>query len=103
MFMVEFALGISLASGVLFLVLLTSYILNLEKAKIFLSCITSGFALLSMILFCYIQKANCNPDQGMEFQQWYFPILIYLFLIVFGVVSFITTIIKTIIKKVKSK
>jgi len=34
MFMVEFALGISLASGVLFLFLLTSYILNLEKAKI---------------------------------------------------------------------
>ena len=101
--MIEFTLVISLASGLLFLVLLASYIFNFETVRIFLSCIVSGFALLSMILFCYIQKANGNTDQGMEFQQWYFPILIYLFLIVFGVVSFITTIIKTIIKKVKSK
>jgi len=99
MFMIEFTLVISLASGLLFLVLLASYIFNFETVRIFLSCIVSGFALLSMILFCYIQKANGNPDLGMEFWQWYFPISIYLFLIVIGVISFIIT----INKKVKSK
>jgi len=99
MLMVEFALGMSMLSGILFLLLLASYILNWEKAKIPLSCIVSGSALLSMVLFCNMQKASGNPDMGKEFGQWYFPIMIYLFIIVFGIVSLIIA----IIRKVKSR
>ena len=97
--MLEFTLLLSLLSGILFLLLIASCFSNWEKTRIFLGCITSGSALLSMILFCYIQKANGNPDLGMEFWQWYFPISIYLILIVFSIMSTIIT----ITKKVKSK
>ncbi|NMA33818.1 MAG: hypothetical protein GX940_04605 [Clostridiaceae bacterium] len=94
--MLGIALITSLLSGILFLVLLESYISKREKAKIIISPIISALALLSMILFCYIQKINGNPDMGKEFGQWYLPISIYLFLIVTGVISFIITIIKNV-------
>lgn len=94
MFVLGLALVTSLLSGILFLILLVSYILSWEKAKIIISPVISGLALLSMFLFCYIQKINGNPDYGMEFRQWYFPISVYMFLIIFGIMSFIATAIK---------
>ncbi len=97
--MILFTFELSLLTGILFLVLLTSYISKWEKTKIVLSCIVPVLSLISMILFCYIQKAHGNPDAGKEFVQWYFPLSIYLFLTVFGIMSFIIT----IYKKVKAK
>lgn len=97
--MLGIALATSLLSRILFLVLLELYISKREKAKIIISPTISGLALLSMILFCRIQKANGNPDMGKEFGQWYLPISIYLLLIVIGIISFAIA----IIKKVKSR
>jgi len=90
--MIEITISMSLLTGLSFLLLLASYLSGWRKAKIFFSCIVSDLSLFSMILFCKMQKVHGNPDMGMEFWQWYFPISIYLLLIFFGIISFIITV-----------
>lgn len=44
-------------------------------------------SLIAMILFIYIQKINGNPDSGMEFEQFYFPISVFIVFTVIGILS----------------
>ncbi|OPX44503.1 hypothetical protein CLHUN_14960 [Ruminiclostridium hungatei] len=44
-------------------------------------------SIIAMILFVNVQKANGNPDAGMEFEQFYFTILVFVVFIVIGFVS----------------
>lgn len=90
--MIEFTIGISILVGVLFFVLLASYVFNWKKGRILISSVVFVLALISMILFYYMQKVNGNPDQGIEFWQWYLPLSIYFLLCVLSILSFTTTI-----------
>jgi cytochrome b subunit of formate dehydrogenase len=95
--MIEFTIIISLFVGLLFFILLLACFLKWEKIRLFLSCTVSALSFVSMILFYNMQKASGNPDQGMEFWQWYLPLSIYLFLTMFGIIFFIKS-----YKKLKS-
>ena len=44
-------------------------------------------SLIAMILFIYVQKSNGNPDAGMEFEQFYFPILVFILFTAIGILS----------------
>lgn len=89
--MLELALGMSFFTVVLFLFLVVAYCFKWRKIKAVISPIMSIIAIIAMSLFYYVQKVSGNPDQGMEFWQLYFPISVYLFFVITGIVSFITT------------
>jgi len=71
----------------LFLILLVSILLRWKKTRLITGMLMSLTSIIAMILFVNVQKANGNPDAGMEFEQFYFPILVFVVFIVIGFVS----------------
>ena len=61
-----------------------------EKNKINYRMLMSVTSIIAMILFVTVQKANGNPDSGKEFEQFYFPILVFVVFMAIGFVSSIT-------------
>jgi len=71
----------------LFLVLLLSILLKWNKARLITGILMSITSIITMILFIDIQISNGNPDAGMEFVQFYFPILVFLGFTTVGIFS----------------
>ena len=87
-------LGLALAlCGIivfLFLILIVSISSKMRKTRLITGLLMSVTSIIAMILFVTVQKANGNPDSGKEFEQFYFPILVFVVFIAIGFVSSIT-------------
>lgn len=79
--MLELALGLCALVFMLFLCLIASHFLRRARMKVFIGLAMFLAAALAMVLFCYIQRVNGNPDQGMELLQWYLPLTAFSFLL----------------------
>ena len=64
-----------------FLILIISVLFNWRKVRLITGILMSITSAISMALFIYVQKSNGNPDAGMEFIQFYFPLLVFAFFI----------------------
>jgi hypothetical protein len=84
--MVELALGLCVLVFVLFLCLIATHFSGRAREKALIGLTMSLTAALAMALFCYVQRINGNPDQGMELLQWYFPLAVFIFFIVLGII-----------------
>ncbi len=85
--MLELTLALCGTIVVLFIILLISILFKWKRARLITGAIMSITSVISMALFIYVQKANGNPDAGMEFIQFYFPILVFTFFIAAGLLS----------------
>ncbi|MHB8064589.1 MAG: hypothetical protein ACYDG2_18475 [Ruminiclostridium sp.] len=85
--MLESAITLCVIIGFSFLILLVSILLKWKKTRLVTGMLMSLTSIIAMILFVNVQKANGNPDAGMEFEQLYFPILVFVVFIAIGFVS----------------
>lgn len=92
--MLEFMVALCGAIGTLFLTLLIAMLFKWEKVRLLAGVLMSIISVISMALFIYIQKTNGNPDEGMEFIQFYFPIFVFVSFIGIGILSTIKLIMK---------
>ncbi|MDD3654363.1 MAG: hypothetical protein PHO01_09295 [Desulfotomaculaceae bacterium] len=49
--------------------------------------VMSVTSFLTMILFIFIQISNGNPDAGMKFIQFYFPVIVFIGVTTIGILS----------------
>jgi hypothetical protein len=83
----ELALGLCVLVFVLFICLIAAHFSGRAKAKMLIGLTMSLTAALAMGLFCYVQRINGNPDQGMELLQWYLPLAVFIFFIAVGIIA----------------
>jgi hypothetical protein len=79
--MLELVLGLCALVFVLFICLIAAHFSGRTRMKMLIGFTMSLTAALAMGLFCYIQRINGNPDQGMELLQWYLPLAVFIFFI----------------------
>ena len=91
--MLELALGLCVLVFVLFICLIAAHFSGRAKAKMLIGLAMSLTAVLAMGLFCYVQRINGNPDQGMELLQWYFPLAVFIFFIAAGIIAAVSFVI----------
>lgn len=85
--MVELALGLCVLVFVLFICLIAAHFSGRTRAKMPIGLTMSLAAAVAMGLFCYVQRINGNPDQGMEMVQWYLPLAVFIFFIAAGIIT----------------
>jgi glucan phosphoethanolaminetransferase (alkaline phosphatase superfamily) len=78
-------MGLSIMVFVLFICVVAVPFLRKARMKMLIGLIMSIMAAAAMGFFCYVQRINGNPDQGMELLQWYLPLTVYLFFIASGI------------------
>lgn len=69
----------------LFLIFIFSVLLKWEKVRLIIGIMMSIISAIAMVLFIYAQRINGNPDAGMEFIQFYFPLLVFVFFMAIGI------------------
>ena len=90
--MLKLALGLCVLVFVLFLCLIAAHFSGRARMKMLIGLTMSLTAALAMGLFCHIQRINGNPDQGMELQQWYFPLAVFIFFIAIGIIAAVSVV-----------
>jgi hypothetical protein len=83
----ELALGLCVLVFVLFICLIAAHFSGRARVKMLIGLTMSLTAALAMGLFCYIQRINGNPDQGMELLQWYLPSAVFVIFIATGIIA----------------
>ncbi|NLX87203.1 MAG: hypothetical protein GXY97_08675 [Clostridiales bacterium] len=84
--MLELALGLCVLVFVLFICLMAAHFSGRVRMKMLIGLTMSLMSALAMGLFCHVQRINGNPDQGKELVQWYFPLAVFIFFIVLGII-----------------
>lgn len=85
--MIELALGLCVLVFVLFICLIAAHFFGKVRVKMLIGLTMSFAVALAMGLFCHVQRINGNPDQGKEMGQWYFPLAVFIFFIVIGIIA----------------
>lgn len=85
--MLELALALCGLIVLLFFLLIIFILQKSKKAGLITGMLMSFTAIIALILFVIVQKANGNPDSGKEFVQFYFPISVFLVFIAIGFIS----------------